>query len=435
MMAAMAAIRPGGKVTEVFTEEAEREGAYRFLESESLAAVEIGKAAHRATAQRSRGLPFVYVPTDQTDLRVVDRSDSKGLGSIGDGKTQARGLQVMNSIAVSPEGVPLGMCGQAYWARRGNEGSKGKNDRRPWTEKETRYWIEAMEQTRTAFVEAAGGTRPWYQLDRGGDGWPMFLQAKFRDEWVTIRATHDRRLQSLVTGEQGSLWGHMERQEPLGSYELRVPGGLKRKARQAVMQLQACPVTLDVQLYPSTERMAMALWAVRAVEVGTAPRGEEPIEWLLLTTYPVHGHKEAVEVLLGYSTRWRIEEFHKTWKSGACRVEETQLQDGEAIERWATILASVAMRIQRLMHLSRAQPDMPASAELTKHEVEAVIVLRRPRGVARTAKPTLAEVVRWIADLGGYTGKSSGGPPGAIVLARGLDYIRSAVHLLSVEKL
>ena len=319
----------------------------------------------------------------------------------------------MNSIAVSPDGVPLGMCGQVYWARPKGGSGKGKNDR-PWTEKETRYWVDGMEQTRAAFLETGCETRPWFQMDRGADGWPMLLQAKYRDAWVTIRAAHDRRVEGRFAGGQDFLWGHMERQEPLGSYELKVRGGLKRKARQAVMQLSACPVTLDVQLSPSTERMPMALWAVRAVEVGTAPRGEEPIEWLLLTTYPVHGAKEAVEVLLGYATRWRIEELHKTWKSGACRVEETQLQDAEAIERWATILASVAMRIQRLMQLSRTQPDMPASAELTKHEIEAIIVLRRPRGVVRTAKPTLAEAVRWLADLGGYTGKSSGGPPGAI---------------------
>lgn len=32
----------------------------------------------------------------------------------------------------------------------------------------------------------------------------------------------------------------------------------------------------------------------------------------------------------------------------------------------------------------------------------------------------IGEVVQWIAQVGGYTGKSSGGPPGALVLARGL---------------
>ncbi len=39
-----------------------------------------------------------------------------------------------------------------------------------------------------------------------------------------------------------------------------------------------------------------------------------------------------------------------------------------------------------------------------------------PEGV-----PSIAQAVRWIADLGGYTGKSSGGPPGSTTIGRGLE--------------
>ena len=38
--------------------------------------------------------------------------------------------------------------------------------------------------------------------------------------------------------------------------------------------------------------------------------------------------------------------------------------------------------------------------------------------------PSLVDVVRWIAQEGGYTGKSSGGPPGAIVLSRGMERLQ-----------
>ena len=43
------------------------------------------------------------------------------------------------------------------------------------------------------------------------------------------------------------------------------------------------------------------------------------------------------------------------------------------------------------------------------------------------AIPTIAQAVRWIADLGGYTGKSSGGPPGSITIGRGLERLRYGV--------
>lgn len=46
----------------------------------------------------------------------------------------------------------------------------------------------------------------------------------------------------------------------------------------------------------------------------------------------------------GYTARWLVEEFHKTWKSGLCMVEDTQLRSAEAIDKWATLLATVAGR-------------------------------------------------------------------------------------------
>lgn len=80
--------------------------------------------------------------------------------------------------------------------------------------------------------------------------------------------------------------------------------------------------------------------------------------------------------------------------------------------------------------LSRTQPDLPATTELDEAEIEAARLgtqrQRRPPG----QQPTIGEVTQWIAELGGYTGKSSGGPPGIIVLTRGLQRIELlAAHL------
>jgi hypothetical protein len=35
-------------------------------------------------------------------------------------------------------------------------------------------------------------------------------------------------------------------------------------------------------------------------------------------------------------------------------------------------------------------------------------------------------MTRWIADIGGYTGKSFGGPPGIRVLTRGFERVEAA---------
>ena len=141
---------------------------------------------------------------------------------------------------------------------------------------------------------------------------------------------------------------------------------------------------------------------------------------MLLTTVPVGSLADARAVVDGYAARWRIEEFHRAWKSGVCNVEDTQLRSREAILKWATILSAVAARATRLTYLARERPTTPAIEELSREEIDATVALRRPKGIKLGAHPTLAEAVRWIADLGGYTGKSSGGPPGPTVVARGL---------------
>ena len=161
----------------------------------------------------------------------------------------------------------------------------------------------------------------------------------------------------------------------------------------------------------------------------TTPAGEKPIDWLLFTNREVATFEDACMVVRGYATRWRIEEFHRAWKSGACRVEDAQLHSTPALIKWATILAAVATRIERLKQLARETPALPASTELQPTEIRALILLKRKqkkRTETVSDTPTIGEAVRWLADRGGYVGKSSGGPPGATTISRGLHDVMVA---------
>jgi hypothetical protein len=86
----------------------------------------------------------------------------------------------------------------------------------------------------------------------------------------------------------------------------------------------------------------MKLYAVVVEERGVNSRRGDALDWLLYTNAPVTTEEEALLVVRSYRARWRVEEFHRTWKQGGCNVETAQLRSVEAIVKWATILSSVA---------------------------------------------------------------------------------------------
>jgi len=432
LVAAQAAATPAGKVTEVFTDVAPREGAFRLLENDDVDAKAIALAAHQETARRcaSADGAFAFVPIDGSSLNLTDRNAAKGLGVVGTRSIGARGLCVMTAIAVAANGTPVGLCGQEYWARK--KRVRRKCHRRRTEDKETQRWLDVMGHVSEVFTAQAKGTKPWFQVDRGGDAWPVLLHAVQSSQLLTARSAHNRRLKTSSPNTR-YLWQEVTGQDATGTYFLEVPAAPKRQRRTAMMELRFRPVTLDLKDLRSKKSVEAALWAVHVREVETTPAGEEPIEWMLLTTYPVHDVEDAKLVLFGYAQRWRIEEFHKIWKTGACRVEENQLREYDHIVRWAVILASVAMRILRLTYLARTTPEAPATVEFSAAELDAIVIMAKKRDRRkRTPIPTINQAVQWLAKLGGYTGRrSSGGPPGALVIARGLRRIEPLAQVIS----
>ena len=232
--------------------------------------------------------------------------------------------------------------------------------------------------------------------------------------------------------QQRYLWETMETATLRGTYTIEVPasGDGTRSARTAVLAVRAAEVTLDLIAKPGKEHLPTRINAVWVYESGSTPEGEEPIEWMLLTNYPVLDFTDAELVIHGYTERWRIEQFHRAWKSGACKVEDTQLEDRDHIVTWAAILASVAMRVLRMTYFARHRPETSAEVELTRNEIDAAILVSETKKYKRGARLTIAQAVQLIAQCGGYVGKSSGGPPGALVIARGLARIQTVARVL-----
>ena len=423
-----AASHPAGCVTEVFDKSSEREGAYRMLENSKVKSNNILESTAQATARRCCREDFVFVPVDGTSLNLPDPSNVRGMGTVGPYAKGAEGLAVMNAIAVAPDGTPLGILDQEYWVREKDKARKKQRKQRPLEDKETRYWLNISDKICELLKEHGDNVTPWFQFDRGGDFREALDWASQTDAKVTVRAAQNRR---VADEESRLLWEQVERQEIAGIYELDVMAGPRRKARLARMELRFCTTTLILSDPSRKEKpKEINLTAVYARENGTTPEGEKPISWLLLSNQQSSCFDEAKVILDGYSQRWKIEEFHKSWKT-TCKVEDTQLRSVESVKKWAIILAAVAVRVERLKYLARHSPDEKATVEFSALEVEAIIVLKKPNGFSRTDVPSLGQAVSWVADIGGYTGKSSGGPPGAVVIGRGLKRIEPVVTALA----
>lgn len=76
------------------------------------------------------------------------------------------------------------------------------------------------------------------------------------------------------------------------------------------------------------------------------------------------------------------------------------------------------------------------ATEFSENELHALVLLKKrikKRNEVVTNSPSIEEATLWLAQLGGYTGKSSGGPPGTITItiSRGLARLRDAAEAIA----
>lgn len=439
---------PAGRITKAFQSAALRERAYRFVENGAVHARALVVALARATARQVKALSMVYAVVDGSSLTLADPRGRKDFGPIGTFQQGARGLKVLTAYAVSLTGVPVGILWQSYWARvkRVRLEQKSTDNRcRKVSAKETQRWLDVIQDA----ADHTDAHRLWFLVDREGDSRVILGTLAALGSRFTVRSSWNRLLVAGRNGRRRYLRPVMAKAPVVATYAVDVPAAHKRRARTATMRVRATPVQLLLKDRWANTSTILELNVVWAVEVGTTPRGEAPLDWMLLTNAPIGNAEAVLAVIRSYQVRWRIEDFHKTWKSGRCNVEDTQLHSMHAATIFAVMHAAVAARAERLKHLARSSPDEPAATELTPDEREAVAVLAYDilnvplapggRRQSKLTQPdpetmTIGEAVAWIARLGGYTGKSSGGPPGTTVISRGLQDVLVAARAIAASR-
>jgi hypothetical protein len=155
------------------------------------------------------------------------------------------------------------------------------------------------------------------------------------------------------------------------------------------------------------------VWAVQAEERGPVPNGERPLCWMLLSTKPVERLEEAIQCVLFYTERWKVERYHYVLKSG-CRIEELQLESAARLERALVLYSLIAWRLLYLTYRARLTPEAPCIEALKEHEWKALYAVST--GSVPERAPALSEAIREIAKLGGFLGRKGDGAPGVKTL-------------------
>lgn len=437
--------KPRGRISQAFAASKAREQAYGFVENPRVEPEALSRALSKGCRHAVARTRVANVILDGTSLKLADPHGMKDFGQVGAHTKGARGLKVITGYCVDDTGTPIGIAGQRYWARakRERRGPKSMdNKRRKTCDKETQRWLDVIDAADKGL--AASNLR--FIVDREGDSQAILQTLLATGKAFVVRSSHNRRLVSTTTRKRHYVRNVMPRARSFGTYTVDIPAGEGRQARRATLVVRAKPIRVLLRDRWKKTATEISLSAVYAREKGTTPTNEKPLDWLLLTNQPVSRRDEVLDVISAYRLRWRIEDFHKAWKSGHCNVEDMQLHSMRAATIFAIMHAGIAARVERLKHLARTTPETPASSEISKDEHRALQAMvevefnRAPAPGGRRQKVyrvsdydqlMLGEAVDWIARLGGYTGKSSGGPPGTATLGRGLELLTYSARLLS----
>jgi hypothetical protein len=418
--------RPGAPMNAAFDNANDVRAAYDFFKNKHMTLPVLLDPAIRTVMFGLRELgsdATVLCVQDTTELNHSHRHAMTGLGTLGNPKN--RGEFLHPALAVSTEGVPLGLLNAMTWIRPVEQLGKAQQRKdRAFEDKESvRWWVTIDEVERML-------QRPGLLLhvtDREGDIFELFHRAQKEQKRLLIRASQDR----CVEGEHRLLWAQAE-SFPVCEQQrtIQVPerpatkDKPKRPARPATLALRSGQVTLQA---PRGCKGSVQAWAILVREL-EAPPGEEPIEWLLLTFDPITSFDEAWRHVDWYRYRWVIEEFFKVLKTGL-KVEKRQFDDLKTFEVSLGMSLLVGVRLLALTKQARIDPEQPASTALSPDEQQVLIEHAQvKRGRPSSSPLTMLEAVILIAKLGGYLGRSCDGPPGWLTLWRGYSRLCAMVE-------
>jgi hypothetical protein len=428
--------RPTASIPAACGGHAEMTGAYRLFDNDKATFDQILAPHADATRRRVAEHEVVLLVQDTTELDLT-RPDKQvnGAGFL-DGK--ARWGTLLHLLpAFTPDGAPLGTLHGLPWVRErevaNSSLSRAQRAAIPIEEKESNRWVETLRR-----ADAERKHFPSTQLicvaDSEADIYEFLAEATADSsgvDWI-VRAGQNRSLQCPGVEDGGAKYvrEHVLAQPVLFTHTIQVRGRKAkvscetrrrrqpRQSRETQVEVRASRAALRPP-WRSDRQLPEVSVNVVLVREADPPAGDEPVEWLLLTSLPVEDVEQLRLVIQYYCVRWMIEIFFRVLKSG-CRVEQRYFEHIERLLPCLAVYLIVAWRTLYVCRLGRACPEIDCQAVFEPSEWKSVWKVVK-RADPPAAAPSLGVMVRLVAQLGGYVNRKHGDPPGPQTVWIGLQ--------------
>ncbi len=414
-LASALAAKPVSSLPQACGRWAPTKGAYRFLSNPRVTQAQLLKSNALSSARFCAQVPLVLCVQDTTTISFGARQKTVGLGAVNDHPT-ARGCLTHSTLAISEDGIVLGLLDVRSWARDPEKaGIAQERHKRPFEEKESFKWQLGCQAARKVLSTLPPSQRPKliHVMDREGDIAPVFEEILKHDEGLVVRLQHNRNVLNELGEVEAQARETVRQTSSCSRQTIDVPRQKTRAKRKAHVEVRAVEMTVRSRTAQAIPLSLVEVWEP------SPPEGAEAVHWLLWANLPITTPEQVLRIVNIYRKRWRIEEVHLALKSG-CQVEELQLETLEALAKALVLYMAVAVRIVGMRDRARATPDAPCTDLLTDLEWSVLWAHRhqkRPDG--GQAPPNLREAVLWIGALGGHQNRKSDGLPGIRSLWQG----------------
>ena len=170
------------------------------------------------------------MPVDGSSLSLVDRTGERGLGAVGTYEAGAVGLKVISALALTTDGVPIGLLRQVFWRRPVQRPTNRRPaKKRPIDKKETRHWLDAVNTSAERIGAVPGAPRITFLVDREGDSAAMLCTLVATKHDFIVRGNWDRTVRA-ADGRSWKVRTLMGYEKQLGSYDVEL-GTVQASAR------------------------------------------------------------------------------------------------------------------------------------------------------------------------------------------------------------